>query len=70
MVELFSRAPVGLLPVEGSQLTPIPLDEAVSSLSAILLDAAYYDFIMVGRRVLGGLPWVGADRLIPLKAVA
>ncbi|MDO9224459.1 MAG: hypothetical protein Q8M09_16165 [Pseudomonadota bacterium] len=70
MVELFSRAPEGLHPVEGSQLTPIPLDEAVSSLSAILLDAAYYDFIMAGRRVLGGLPWVGEDRLIPLKAVA
>jgi len=70
MVELFSRAPDGLPPAEGSQLTPIPLDEAVSSLSAILLDEAYYGFIMAGRRELGGLPWVGEDRLIPLKAAA
>jgi hypothetical protein len=70
MVELFARAPDGLQPAEGSQLTPIPLDEAVSSLSAILLDEVYYAFIMAGRREVDGLPWVGEDRLIPLKAIA
>lgn len=70
MVELFARAPDGLQPADGSQLTPIPLDEAVSSLSAILLDEVYYAFIMAGRREVDGLPWVGEDRLIPLKAVA
>lgn len=70
MVELFARAPDGLQPAEGSQLAPIPLDEAVSSLSAILLDEAYYEFIMAGRREVDGLPWVGEDRLIPLKAIA
>ncbi|MCB2020390.1 MAG: hypothetical protein KDG44_06280 [Burkholderiaceae bacterium] len=70
MVELFARAPDGLKPAEGRQLTPIPLDEAVSSLSAILLDEAYYAFIMAGRRQVDGLPWVGEDRLIPLKAIA
>ena len=36
MVELFARAPDGLQPAEDSRLTPIPLDEAFSSLSAIL----------------------------------
>lgn len=61
MVELFARAPDGLQPAEGSQLTPIPLDEAVSSLSAILLDEIYYAFIMAGRREVDGLPWVGED---------
>lgn len=70
MVELFARALDGLLLAPGSQLTPIPLDEAVSSLSAILLDDVYYAFIMAGRRTVGGLPWVGEDRLIPLKAIA
>jgi hypothetical protein len=70
MVELFARAPEGLKPAEGSHLTPIPLDEAVASLSAILLDEVYYAFIMAGRRETDGLPWVGEDRLIPLKAVA
>ena len=70
MVELFARAPDGFPLVEGSQLTPIPLDEALSSLSAILLDDDYYEFIMAGRRELDGLPWIGEDRLIPLKAIA
>ena len=70
MIELFARAPTGLQLAAGSQLTPIPLDDAVSSLSAILLDEIYYAFIMAGRREVDGLPWVGEDRLIPLKALA
>lgn len=70
MVELFAKALDGLQPTKGSRLTPIPLDEAVSSLSAILLDETYYAFIMAGRCEVGGLPWVGEDRLIPLKAIA
>lgn len=70
MVELFARAPTDIQLAAGSKLTPIPMDEAVSSLSAILLDDIYYDFLMAGRRNLNGLPWVGEDRLIPLKAMA
>lgn len=70
MLELFSRAPEGIKLAEGSHLTPIPVDEAVASLSAILLDDAYYEFILAGRKEVGGLPWVGEDRLIPLKASA
>jgi hypothetical protein len=59
-----------LRPIDSGQLTPIPFDDAVSSLSAILLDDDYYAFIMTGRREVDGLPRVGEDRLIPLKAVA
>ncbi len=70
MIELFARAPDGLKPTENSQLTPIPLDEAIVSLSAILLEDVYYTFVMAGRREADGLAWVGEDRLIPLKAVA
>ena len=70
MLELFCRAPDGIKLAEGSHLTPIPIDEAVASLSAILLDDAYYEFILAGRREVDGLPWVGEDRLIPLKACA
>lgn len=70
MVELFARAPDGLRLAEGSRLTPIPLDEAVSSLSAILLDEGYYAFVMAGRREVLGLPCIAEDRLIPLKAIA
>jgi hypothetical protein len=70
MIELFSRAPDSLRPIKDGNLTPIPFDEAVSSLSAILLDDEYYAFIMAGRREVDGLPWIGEDRLIPLKAIA
>ncbi len=70
MLELFSRSPEHFTPAQGSVLTPIPLDEAVSSLSAILLDDDYYAFIRDGRRNTDGLPWIGEDRLIPLKALA
>ena len=70
MLELFCRAPDGIKLAEGSHLTPIPIDEAVASLSAILLDTAYYAFVLAGRRESEGLPWVGEDRLIPLKASA
>lgn len=70
MLELFCRVPDGIKLAEGSHLTPIPIDEAVASLSAILLDDAYYEFILAGRKEVDGLPWVGEDRLIPLKASA
>jgi hypothetical protein len=70
MLELFCRSPGGIHLPEGATITPIPFDEAVSSLSAILLDEQYYQFIINGRREKDGLPWVGEDRLIPLKASA
>ena len=70
MIELFSRAPDSLRPIENGTLTPIPFDEAVSSLSAILLNDDYYTFIIEGRREINGIPWIGEDRLIPLKAIA
>lgn len=69
MIELFSRKPDGLELPEGAIISPIPMDG--SSLSAILLDDDYYRFILDGRKyTLDGIPWVGHDRLIPLKATA
>ena len=71
MLELFSRVPDGLNFVPPGHLTPIPMDEQISSLSAILLDDEYYQFVLTGRKSRYGMPsWVGEDRLIPLKAVA
>jgi len=70
MLELFCRVPDGIKLAAGSHLTPIPIDEAAASLSAILLDEAYYEFILAGRKEVDGLPWVGEDRLIALKASA
>lgn len=70
MLEIFCRSPDGILLADGSRFTPIPFDDVVSSLSAILLDDAYYNFMLAGRREGGGLTWIGEDRLIPLKAHA
>jgi hypothetical protein len=70
MLELFSRKPEMLLLAEGSVLTPIPMNEEVSSLSAILLDEGYYQFIRSGIRQNNGLPFAEPEHLIPLKARA
>lgn len=69
-IELFSRTPEGIKLPEDARLTPIPTDETVSSLSAILLDDSYYYFLLEGRQSNDALTFIGADRLIPLKAHA
>ena len=70
MLELFSRVPDALTIGDDSHLTPIPMDEEVSSLSAILLDDDYYHFVHAGKQEIDGLPVVGPTHLIPLKAKA
>jgi hypothetical protein len=70
MVELFSKLPEGRELFEGSRLSPIPMGENISDLSAILLDSDYYDFVISGRKTKEGLTWIAEDRLIPLKALA
>ncbi|WP_205597971.1 hypothetical protein [Caulobacter sp. 17J65-9] len=70
MIELFSRAPDGLELGEDSQLTPLPIDETVASLSAILLDESYYGLLKANMRRLEGLPLLDEVALIPFKAKA
>jgi hypothetical protein len=70
MLELFARVPDALDLGEDTGLTPIPVDEEVSSLSAILMDEDFYGFVMDRRRDVNGLSVIGPDVLIPLKAQA
>jgi len=70
MLELFSRVPDQLKPKNGNHLTPIPVDDDVSSLSAILLNNDYYQLIQSGRVIESGTSIVRAEYLIPLKARA
>ena len=70
MLELFSRTPDAFRERDDSHLTPIPIDAAVSSLSAILLAGEYYEFLQSGKRIIQGVPIVGPEHLIPLKAKA
>jgi hypothetical protein len=70
MLELFSRAPADLELGRNQTITPVPTDESVASLSAILMDDDYYTLILAARRTVDGVPMVGAAGLIPLKARA
>lgn len=51
-------------------LTPIHIDDSVSSLSAILLNDAYYQALLQGRYVIDGLSVLRPEWLIPFKAKA
>lgn len=70
MLEFFARAPGRLPLAEGAHLTPVPIDDAVQSLSAILLDDDYYGFLHAHTRKLAGLRIITERALIPLKARA
>ena len=68
-IELFSRLPDYHLSVE-SGIIPIHIDDDVSSLSAILLNDDFYDFMMQGRRTVDGISVLDASYLIPFKMYA
>lgn len=70
MLELFSRKPDILTLPDDSHLTPIPIDEVESSLSAILLESEYYHFVVSGRSVTEDLSIIPQEYLIPLKVRA
>lgn len=69
MIELFSRTNFELKNAE-SYLTPLPINEEVSSLSAILLDEDYYQMLLQGRKSVGGIMVLSELYLIPFKAKA
>lgn len=70
MLEFFAREP-GYLPLaQGAHLTPVPFDQQVESLSAILLDQDYYRFLHAHTHQLDGVRIVTERALIPLKARA
>jgi len=70
MIELFSRRVEGITLPPDAILTPLPIDDEISSLSAILLDDEYYKFLQTGVMTLDGIPILGAAHLIPFKAKA
>lgn len=70
ILELFSRKPDVITLHDGMHLTPIPVSEEISSLSAILLNDDYYHWIQKGKQEIESLPIVAPTHLIPLKAKA
>lgn len=69
-IELFSRLPDVIDLEVGAHLTPIPVDDDLSSLSAILLDDHYYKFIIENSEEENGLHRANIPALICLKAKA
>lgn len=51
MIGFFARRPDTLGLPEGAHLAPIPVEEDVASLSAILLEDAYYDALLAAKRI-------------------
>ena len=70
MTELFVRRPVDLDLPENAVCTRIPADQAIVSLSAILLDDAYFAALQETKRKLDGVTIVDETLLIPLMARA
>lgn len=70
MIELFTRKLDCIQLPEDAVLTPLPMDEGVSSLSAILLDDNYYEFLKQGKVIVDGVTVLDAAYLIPFKAKA
>ena len=68
MIELFCRNNVELRKMTG--ITPIHIDDSVSSLSAILLDDEYYKALLEGKVVRNGLSVLRPEYLILFKAKA
>ena len=54
MIELFTRYLDAIHLPKDAVLTPLPMDDNISSLSAILLDNDYYEFLKQGKVVVGG----------------
>ncbi|MFV0363374.1 MAG: nucleotidyl transferase AbiEii/AbiGii toxin family protein [Suipraeoptans sp.] len=70
MIELFTRRIDAIhLPLD-AVLTPLPVDEDISSLSAILLDDDYYDLLREGRTESNRITVLDVEYLILFKAKA
>lgn len=70
MIELFTRRMDAFILPESAALTPLPIDDDISSLSAILLSNEYYEFLLHGRIQINGITILDAGYLIPFKAKA
>lgn len=70
MIELLSRHPDVLGEPKGLVIEPIPIDEDVSSLSAIIMDDEYYHFTISHSQLTDGIRHANSAALIALKARA
>jgi hypothetical protein len=69
-IELFARNPDLLDLDEDTHMTPIPVDDDLSSLSAILLDETYYKYLIDNSSIEDDVQRANTEALICLKAKA
>lgn len=69
-IELFSKNPDSLILPDDAHLTPIPLDEGLSNLSAILLNEDYYNYTRQHSTLKDEIHFANIEAIICLKAFA
>lgn len=70
MIELFARPASALGLPETDRYVRLDVEDALISLSALLLDEDYYALVREGREIVDGISILGASLLIPFKARA
>ncbi|MDO5301792.1 MAG: hypothetical protein Q4E76_04790 [Tissierellia bacterium] len=70
MIEIFSKNPDFITIGDDAVLTPLPLGDEISSLSAILLEDSYYELLKNGRTIMDGISVLSPTCLILFKAKA
>lgn len=70
MIELFARPENNISLKYNGDLIPLHISEELSSLSAILLNEAYYGFLISGRTIAGNVSVLDALHLVPMKIKA
>lgn len=68
-IELFSRKPDYHL-ASVSEIIPVHISDDISSLSAIMLNDDFYEFMINGRKTVDGLSVLSAEYIIPFKMFA
>ncbi len=70
MIELFARPPAALNLPESDRYVRLTVEDAIVSLSALLLDEDYYAALKAGARTVDGISILDETLLIPFKARA
>lgn len=69
-IELFSRKSNVIPYSDDDRITPIHISDEISSLSAILLNDEYYNFLKQGMRKVDDIQLLNYTHIIPFKAKA
>ena len=70
MIELFSKKESELILKNINGLTPLHIDDEISSLSAILLNDSYYEVLKNGIKLIDGLSVLSVESLVLFKVKA